>query len=84
MRFQSLFWAAFAGIATAKELTRCGTVEPDDSLKADLNAAYFSKTANITTSKARSVDTYVHVVTTQAKRSKYTKAMVTEQVRLTL
>lgn len=82
MKFQSLFLAAFAGIAVAQELTRCGTVEPDEGLQAELNEAFVSRPASTNTTKARSVDTYVHVVTSASKRSKYTQAMVEEQMEV--
>lgn len=80
MKFSSFFLVAAAGFAAADELTRCGTAEPNDALKVELNEAYFSKMAEISKAVATEVDVYVHVVTSKAKRNMYTKAMVQEQV----
>jgi len=82
MRFWSFVFAAFAGIAAARDLTRCGTTEPDDALKAELHAAYISRPANVTAPKPHTVDTYVHVVTSQEKRGSYTQSMIDEQMKV--
>ncbi|KAF2168318.1 hypothetical protein M409DRAFT_21755 [Zasmidium cellare ATCC 36951] len=83
MRFSSFFFAAAAaGLAAAEGLTRCGTAEPGDALKVELNEAYFSKVAEVSRVDEREINTYVHVVTSKAKRSMYTKEMVQEQMEV--
>lgn len=84
MKFSTILLAAATGFAAARELTRCGTAEPNDALKVELNEAYFSRVAEVSKAENRSVNVYVHVVTSQAKRSQYTKEMVQEQVLLTI
>lgn len=80
---------AIASLAAAAKLTRCGTADPDDNVKMQLNEAYFSRPTTFRDSKiavdndSRVIDTYVHVVTTQAKRNKYSKDMILEQVGTT-
>ena len=81
MKFFALL--AAVGLAAAAEITRCGTPDPDDSLKMQLNEAYFShpsynKIAAV--NESRVIDTYVHVVTTKASRRNYTKTMIHKQV----
>lgn len=77
----SLFALAAAAGFAAAEITRCGTLEPNDTVKASLNEAYYNA-GNLRelAIQAVSVNTYVHIVTTQAKAGQYTRAQAQEQV----
>ena len=70
--------ATLATVATAK--TRCGTVEPPADMKTSLNAAAFRGNSLFRNGTTRSVNTYVHVVTTQESEGKYSQEQVDKQV----
>lgn len=70
---------AVAGSALA-EFTRCGTAEPNDTAKAAMNEAFFSADVARVVAQAVSVDTYVHIVTSQSKQGQFSEAMAREQV----
>jgi hypothetical protein len=73
--------AAAASLATAK-YTRCAVGHPEESEVAALNEAARIGVANQEISRvaARTVPVYVHVVTTSAKKGRYSQAMITNQI----
>lgn len=80
MKFLSIAAAAtLATVVAARH--RCGTAEPGDEMKTLLNAAAFRGNAPFRNGSTRSVNTYVHVVTTQQSEGKYTQQQVDKQVR---
>lgn len=82
MKFQStILYAAALGVAVAKDdLHRCGTDEPNDKVKTELDRAYAKGSRNIGRAEDIVVDTYVNIVTTVAKEGRYTPDQVEAQV----
>jgi len=82
MKFSNIFLAATsASLAFALEYTRCGTKDASNAHKAEMNAAVAAAAESDSISaQAISVDTFVHVVTTTAKRGRYTQAQVNQQI----
>jgi hypothetical protein len=79
MKFSIFALAAVLGLSAAQELIRCGTAEPNDTMKAQMNDAFFAA-GDVSRAQAITVKTYVHIVTTSAKAGRYTQAQATEQV----
>lgn len=76
--------AAMAASLVSGKYTRCATPNPSEEHMAVLNAAAeegANRTLNTFSAQAvRNVDTYVHVVTTTAKKGKYSQTMINKQV----
>jgi hypothetical protein len=80
MKFSSFAMAAAATTAvSASKLTRCGTADPPERLRTALDATAF-RYATTYRNSSQTVDTYVHVVTTEQKEGAYTQANVNSQV----
>lgn len=80
MKFQSMVYAAALGFASASDLHRCGTDEPNARIKEGLENAYAKGVGRIGRASDIVVDTYVHIVTTTAKEGRYMPDQVHEQV----
>jgi hypothetical protein len=83
MRLHAIALLASIGTAYA-ELHRCGTKDPDDDTRTNLDNAYANYKSHANTNVARdgiTIDTYVNVVTTQAKSQNYSPKQIEEQVR---
>lgn len=89
MKLSSVLAVTAAALASAQEeRVRCGMDAPSDDLKALLASAVeeYSNSrasANGSSAAAGAVDTYVHIVTTEAKEGAYTQSQIDEQVRPT-
>lgn len=80
MKFQSMLYAATLGVASASDLHRCGTNEPDAKVKKQLDSASAKGVGKIGRASDIVVDTYVNIVTTTAKEGRYTPEQVHKQV----
>ena len=80
MKFLSfLATVALATYTTAQTVIRCGTQDPAEHVKVELNLAAQRQPIAAQPS-IRHINTYVHVVTTRAKKGTYTQAEVSAQV----
>lgn len=80
MKYSLALAAAAASFASAA-YTRCGTANPSVQHMAAMNNAIEADNGTFSIQATRNVDTYVHVVTTTAKKGKYSQSMVNQQVR---
>lgn len=76
-----MIYAAALGLASASDLHRCGTNEPNAKVKKELDSAYAKGAGKIGKAQDIVVDTYVNIVTTTAKFDRYTPDQVHQQVR---
>ncbi|SMQ54462.1 unnamed protein product [Zymoseptoria tritici ST99CH_3D7] len=81
MQFHLITLLASLSLAYA-ELHRCGTADPDDKTRTNLDKAYANyKSGQVTRRDGGIViDTYVNIVTTQAKSELYTPKQVEDQM----
>ncbi|KJX97822.1 hypothetical protein TI39_contig458g00001 [Zymoseptoria brevis] len=81
MQFHLITILASLSLAYA-ELHRCGTADPDDKTRTNLDKAYANyKSGQVTRRDGGIViDTYVNIVTTQAKSELYTPKQVEDQM----
>ena len=82
MKFSSFSLAAVAASLASAEYHRCAVESPPAEQITALNEAARLGAAKQEISRvaARNVPVYVHVVSTQAKRSRYTQAQVNNQI----
>ena len=84
MKLSSFLAATAAVLVTAaEERTRCGVEEPSEDIKALLADAveqYTNSRESVAAADGGAIDTYVHIVTTEANEGKYTQAQIDEQV----
>lgn len=74
------FFAAAAGLV-AGDYVRCGTTDQSSSKKSVLNAFAANATnGDFRVAATRNVKTYVHVVTTNAKKGQFTQTQVNNQI----
>jgi hypothetical protein len=79
MKFASIALAVSAmACSAAAKLTRCGTSDPPPTLKQALDQTAFRY--SFYRNGSRTVNTYVHVVTTEQKDGAYTQDNVDQQV----
>jgi hypothetical protein len=72
--------AIAATCVSGQEYTRCGTTEVPEVLAFEVDEEEVLETRSRRIARFE-VDTYVHVITTEAKKDLYPKSMVEEQVR---
>ena len=80
MKFLSCLAAAAITSAVAAERTRCGNRPPPDELRVDLNGV--ARRGIYRNATTRSVDVYVHVITSEDDEGLYTDDQIASQVRL--
>ncbi|KAK3699711.1 hypothetical protein LTR37_016316 [Vermiconidia calcicola] len=83
MQFLSIAFAAAMATCTLAQstVTRCGTTDPPETMKFALDQAAF-RGGGVFRNGTRNVETYAHVVTTQAKEGTYTQQQIQSQIEV--
>lgn len=83
MKLLSLVWTAVAvTVASAQDdFTPCGSPDPPQYLHRIFDEGTLGPSPNVAGNLT--IDTYIHVVTTQQNQGNYTQSEIDDQVRLT-